>query len=218
MSEVRTNPLSTQELETKVESEFVAPLTAVRGSLELLRDIPDLSEEDRKRFLDTALRGCARLEQAVKELGDAVYAAGHKVTDESSGGVAPDEYKRYAARIKTLHDSDTIEIDFSDFRFSSNQIVNDFYDIVEDMIEASGQKWYFLVNYSDCSIWPEAWVAFAHRGKKVNVNYSLGTVRYSEPKAGEDVSSEPDSFDPNLFPSRQLALNKLEDMKAAATR
>ncbi len=214
MSEARTNPLSTLELETKVESEFVAPLTAVRGSLELLRDIPDLSEEDRQRFLDTALRGCARLEQAIKELADAVYAAGHKVKEESSG-VAPDAYKRYAARIKTLHDSQIIEIDFSAFQFSSSQIVNDFYDIVEDMIEASGHKWYFLVNYSNCSIWPEAWVAFAHRGKKVNVNYSLGTVRYSEPKPGEELSEEAGSFDPDLFPSRQLALSKLEEMKAA---
>ncbi len=218
MKEARTNPLPTLELETKVEAEFVAPLTAVRGSLELLRDVPDLSEEDRQRFLDTALRGCARLEQAVKELGNAVYAAGQKVKDESSDSVGPDEYKRYAARIKTLHHSDTIEIDFSDLRFSSNKVVNDFYDIVEDMIEASGRKWYFLVNYSDCSIWPEAWVTFAHRGKKVNVNYSLGTVRYSEPKPGEDEPTEPDSFDPDLFPSRQLALKKLEDMKAAATR
>ncbi len=214
MSEAPKNPLSTSELETKVEAEFVAPLTAVRGSLELLRDIPDLSEEDRQRFLDTALRGCARLEQAIKELANAVYAAGDKVKEEGSGKVASDDYKHYAARIKTLHDSEIIEIDFSDFRFSSNQIVNDFYDIVEDMIEASGRKWYFLVNYTDCSIWPEAWVAFAHRGKKINVNFSLGTVRYSEPKTGEDVSSEPDSFDPDLFPSRQLALNKLEEMKA----
>ncbi|GAB5470688.1 MAG: hypothetical protein Kilf2KO_37180 [Rhodospirillales bacterium] len=216
MREARANPLSTLELETKVETEFVAPLTALRGSLELLRDVPDLSEEDRQRFLDTALRGCTRLEQAVKELGDAVYAAGHKVKEQGKS-VAPEDYKRYAERIKILHDSDTIEIDFSEFRFSSNQIVNDFYDVVEDVIEASGRKWYFLVNYSNCSIWPEAWVAFAHRGKKVNVNYSLATIRYSEPNPGEDVSSEPDSFDPDLLPSRQLALSKLEEIKAAAT-
>ena len=41
---------STEALGTKLEQDFVAPLTAVRGALELLRDFPDMSELERERF------------------------------------------------------------------------------------------------------------------------------------------------------------------------
>jgi hypothetical protein len=77
-----------------------------------------------------------------------------------------------------------------------------------------------VINYRNCSIWPEAWVAFAHRGKKVNVSHSLGTVRYAPSqttgdKINEDSRSE--RFDPNLFSSREAALAKVEEMKSAIT-
>lgn len=221
MGEDQSNPYPTLALNTKVEEDFVAPLTALRGSLEILRDFPELAEDERLRFVETALRGCGRLEQAVKELGEAVYAAGKKAQASAAASVTPEEYKRYSERIKVLKVTDTIEIDFADFEFSSSRIVNHFYDVLEELIEASGSKWYFLVNYRNCRVWPEAWVAFAHRGKKVNVNYSLGTVRYTEPEAGNDGSDTTprrDSFDPDMFASRETAMARLMEMKQAATR
>lgn len=213
----KTGSDATLALDTKVEKEFVAPLTALRANLEILRDFEDLDQEERQRFLETAILACTRLEKAVEDLGTAVYSAGRQSETLSADSTsAPTPGQRYADRIEFLEDIDTIEIDFSDFEFSSSDVVNDFYDVVDERVEASGRKWYFLVNYRDCSIWPEAWVAFAHRGKKVNVNHSLGTVRYVEsetPGDGAEASAEPDQFDPDMFPSRELALARLEDQK-----
>ncbi len=207
----------TLALDTKVEKEFVAPLTALRANLEILRDFPDLDEEERRKFLETAILACTRLEKAVDELGTAVYSAGRQAeVPQSDSSSASKHDNRYAERIEFLEDIEAIEIDFSGFEFANSQIVNDFYDVVEELIEATGRKWYLIVNYRDCSIWPEAWVAFAHRGKKVNTNYSLGTVRYAETETGKDngtASADSDNFDPDMFPSRDLALAALEDEK-----
>lgn len=215
MSGESSNPYPTLELETKVEEDFVAPLTAIRGSLEILRDVAELSDDERHKFLETALRGCSRLEQSVRELGEAVYSAAGAAQADSDDDFETEHHKQYASRIHVLSDIDTIEIDYSDFVFSSSKIVDDFHEAVEELVEKSGRKWYFLVNYRNCSIWPEAWVAFAHRGKKVNVSYSLGTVRYIEPEDGEPDPTT-DSFDPDLFTSRALALARLDEIKSIA--
>lgn len=213
----KTNSDMTLALDTKVEKEFVAPLTTLRANLEILRDFPDLDAEERQKFLETAILACTRLEKAVEDLGTAVYSAGRQAEDgKPDTSSTPKHDKRYAERIAFLEDIDAVEIDFSGFEFTNSQIVNDFHDVVEEMVEATGRKWYFIVNYRDCSIWPEAWVAFAHRGKKVNANYSLGTVRYveTEPEEGDGTASfKSDDFDPDMFPSRELALAKLEDEK-----
>ncbi|MDH3694796.1 MAG: hypothetical protein OER96_09525 [Gammaproteobacteria bacterium] len=67
-----------------------------------------------------------------------------------------------------------------------------------------------------CSIWPEVWVAFAHRGKKVNLSYSLGTVRYVEKKADDsdtETSKHMARTDPDLFASHSLALAHIDAMR-----
>ncbi len=211
--DVRPHP--TLALSTKVEEDFVAPLAAMRGALEILRDFPNLGEDERLRFVETALRGCARLEKGVEELARTVYAAGQQTLSP-----APEESTRtidtagYAERIRFLDDREIVEIDFAELVFSSSQIVNDFYDVVETLIHRTGLRWYFLVNYGGCSVWPEAWVAFAHRGKRVNVAYSLGTARYDEAGGGREASS---NFDPDMFPSREAALARIAQMKSANT-
>ena len=67
-----------------------------------------------------------------------------------------------------------------------------------------------FVNYRNCTVWPEAWVAFAHRGKKVNVSYSRGTVRYDERNGDSHL------HDPDLFSSRDLAIQHIEQLRASA--
>lgn len=220
MPKERLNPHPTLALNTKVEEDFVSPLTAVRGALEILRDFPELTGEERGRFLATALRGCSHLERSVEQLATSVYAAGEQEHALASASLSLDETQPYAARIEILQESEIIEIDFSDFEFSSSKIVDDFYDAIDKVIKSTGRNWYVVVNYRNCSIWPEAWVAFAHRGKKMNVNRSLGTVRYASSQAtgdkiDEDAKSE--SFDPNLFDSREAALAKVEELKSART-
>ena len=210
----------TVALSTKVEEEFIAPLTAIRGSLEILRDFDDLSKDERTRFLDTALRGCVRLEKAVAGLAESVYDAGGETGHTSSASeLSQDEYREYASRVHILDDLHIIEIDFSSFVFKSSKIVNDFHNVIDGLIATTGRDWYFVVNYRDCRIWPEAWVAFAHRGKKINVTHSLGTVRYVEREADETkVTDEPlsASYDPNLFDSRDAAFARIAELKRSA--
>jgi len=219
MSDLQPDSSSTLALSTKVEEDFVAPLTAVRGSLEILRDFSDLTEEERKNFVERALKGCARLESSIEELARTVYAAGHETLEQSSKDGQAEEGNAYSSRIKVLHDIGVIEVDFSDFVFSSSQIVNDFYDAIEDIISDTGRDWYFIVNYRDCSIWPEAWVAFAHRGKKIKVTSSLGTVHFVEYTDDHEKATDAPlsaSYDPDMFNSRAEALARIEELKAEA--
>ncbi len=214
MSDDRSSPYTTLALNTKVEEDFIAPLTAVRGALEILRDTPDLDVAEQQRFLDTALRGCAKLGTSIQELAATVYDAGRRNSPNKSINLPEATYREYVSRVHTLDEYETIELDLSDFEFSSAAIVNEFYDVIEELVAASGRDWYFLVNYRDCRIWPEAWIAFAHRGKKINAICSLGTVRYAESVSAGDENLG-SRFDPDLFPSRDAALERIQALKAA---
>ncbi len=211
MPEKTPDQPSTLALSTKVEEDFVAPLTAVRGALEILRDHPDLGATERERFVSTALRSCRHLESAVTELAETVYAAGQQPAEPqaSRGSAAP--RTGYGERVMTLDDLDIMEVDFSNLVFANSQVVNEVHDAIEAAIKESGRKWYFLINFEDCSVWPEAWVAFAHRGKKINVNHSLGTVRYSSSADGDNRAD----LDPDLYASREMALERIEEIKGS---
>jgi hypothetical protein len=201
-------------LNTALEQDFVSPLTSIRGALEIIRDFPDLPDEERLRFLDNALQDCARLEQGVKQLAATVYTHASPETSQQpqTPGVKLDS--AYTNRFCFIEELQVAEIDFSNFVFTSSQVVNDFYDLVDQSIEASGQRWYIVVNYYKCRIWPEAWVAFAHRGKKVNVSYSLGTMRYIN---ADEEDKDPAPFDvPDMFASREDALAQVEALRNAS--
>ena len=207
----------TSTLSTKLEEDFIAPLTAIRGALEILRDYPDLSDTERQRFLNVALSGCARLEQGVADLGTSVYAAGRQENASSDAGreAVPSRTEPipsggpFTDRIRLHEDSNLVEVDFGGYVFPNTRTVNEFYDALDAIIEPTGRRWYFLVNYQDCSVWPEAWVAFAHRGKKANHAYSLGTARYAGTAAD---GAEPGA---DIFESRELALAHIESLQAS---
>ncbi len=192
-------------LSTKLEEDFVAPLTAIRGALEILRDFSDLDSAERGKFVDTALAECARLERGVDHLAETVYDAGRRA---HAADPAPATDARFAERIHLLDELDTIEVDFSDFVFDSSDTVNAFFTAIEDTLAGAGRDCFFLANYTDVRIWPEAWVAFAHRGKKITVGLSLGTVRYT---LGEGAG--PGSADADMYHSREEALAAIEDLR-----
>ena len=218
MVEESNQPHPTLALSTKLEEDFVSPLTAIRGALEILRDFPELTADERRRFVETSLRECARLENGVAQLGTTVYAAGQQ---ESLREPGHDRTGPHTSRIHLHEELEVIEIDLSDLEFRSSTMVNDFYDVLDRLIEGTGRSWYFVVNYRDCSIWPEAWVAFAHRGKKVNVSYALGSVRYVERTAeGEDAvnGAGASADDTDILPSRELAFARIAEMRRSAPR
>ena len=199
-------------LKTQLEDGFVSPLTAIRGALEILRDFPDLTGLERQQFLKAALDECVRLEFGIEQLAASVYAAAERETGQQTAGpAATDQPGAYADRIRFLPERQVVEVDYSDFVFSSSKLVNDFHDELDAQVERTGKKWYFLVNNRGYSVWPEAWVAFAHRGKKVNHSYSLGTVRYSQTDEPGDEGFESSSGE---FSSRDSALRQIEKLRA----
>ena len=94
--------------------------------------------------------------------------------------------------------------------------VEEFYDVVDAKVDESGSRWYFLVNYEGCEIHPDAWAAFAERGKRANISYGLGTVRFGVNVDVRDsirTHAQSAQFRANLFQSRDAAVLALADMR-----
>ena len=111
---------------------------------------------------------------------------------------------------------ETLEVDLSGMAFHTAAAAEAFYDVVDARVGESGSRWYFLVNYEDCEISPEAWAAFAERGKRANISYGLGTVRFGvNVNVRESIRSHAQSeqFRANLFQSRDAAVLALADMR-----
>lgn len=109
-----------------------------------------------------------------------------------------------------------MDVDFAHFTFHHSRDVNDFYDHIEDRIAATGQKWFFLINYNGCQILPSAWVAYANRGKILNQASSLGSVRYaagSETEKDIRMRAETQAFRPNIRNTRKEALALIDEMR-----
>ncbi|MCB1339670.1 MAG: hypothetical protein KDK24_01120 [Pseudooceanicola sp.] len=124
----------------------------------------------------------------------------------------------YVRRLRFDEARRVMEVDFSHFTFNNARDVNEFYDFIEERINETEKRWFFLVNLEGCQILPEAWVQYAHRGKRLNGIASLGTVRLNaspETEADIRLRAASQGFDPNLFATREAALARLADLLAA---
>ena len=113
-------------------------------------------------------------------------------------------------------DLQIMEADFSDLAFERSRDVDGFYDVLEEKLAETGRRWYFLVNYRNCTIEPEAWMAFANRGKRANLAYSNGSVRFDtsrETEASILQDAKREDFEPNLFSNRDDAIKRILDMQ-----
>lgn len=110
-----------------------------------------------------------------------------------------------------------MNVDFSNFTFHHSRDVNDVYDHIEERVKEADRKWFFLVNLENCQIMPKAWVQYAHRGKMLNIAASLGSVRYalgSETEEEIRLRAESQDFRPNLFNTREEAVERIAEMRA----
>ncbi len=124
-----------------------------------------------------------------------------------------DEIKQ---RVRFIADEELLDIDFTNLTFAHSTDVHMVYDYLEQVIMDSGRKWYFLVNYENCQIFPEAWVSYAHRGKKLNIGGSLGSVRYAPGSETEEtirMRAESQEFRPNIRNTRDEALERIAEIK-----
>lgn len=120
-------------------------------------------------------------------------------------------------RIEFAPDDEIMHVDFTDISFEHARDVNDIYDFIESQIAPTGRKWYFLINYEGTRIQSPAWVEFAARGKKLNEEFSLGSVRFaagSETETDIRLRAESQGFRPNIRNTQAEALERIEEMKA----
>lgn len=119
-------------------------------------------------------------------------------------------------RISFDDDRHIMEADFSDFHFDNSSTVNRFYDLIEDRIAATGEElWFFLINLNGTRIDSSAWVAYARRGRALNLAHSMGSVRHDaspETAAQIERAARTEAFDPNLLTTRADALVRIGQM------
>lgn len=123
-------------------------------------------------------------------------------------------------RIEFLPDEGIMDVDFSNMSFEHARDVDDVYDFIEAQIGGTGRRWYFLVNYDGTRIQSPAWVRYSQRGKRLNENWSLGSVRYapdSETEADIRLRASTGAFRPNIRNTRAEALERIAEMKAEAS-
>jgi hypothetical protein len=117
-------------------------------------------------------------------------------------------------------DEQIMYVNFSNMSFEHSRDVNDVYDFIEDQIRQTGKKWYFVINYENTRIQSPAWVQYAARGKKLNQESSLGSVRYapgSETETDIRLRAESQGFRPNIRNSLEEAMELIGEMKEAAS-
>ena len=200
---------TTLALPTKVEEGFISPLTTIRGTLEILRDYPDLDPQKLQNFVNVALRQCAVLEKSIDELASAVYAAGERDLKDGPGAQSEvQEPSEIDSRLLLRPDERVLELDLSDLTFSDSQSVNVFFDAVTHIVRQTEQQWYLILDVTGLSVWPEAWVAFAHRSKKLSTVHGLATIRVDENAEKDDT----DGVNGDL-PDKQAAYQRLAELK-----
>jgi len=121
-----------------------------------------------------------------------------------------------------FHDSlEVMEVDFSGLVFNSTDDVKNVYGAIERMLQEKQKKWYFMVNYTQTKIQPEAWFQHALSGNLLNTEYSLGTVRINtdEPikEALRNRDPDDDSFNPNAVSSTSEAADRIAEMRLSRT-
>ena len=125
----------------------------------------------------------------------------------------PDDLR---SRLRFLPADEIMDIDFSNLTIAHSGDVNVIYDFLEAEAGKTGRKWFFLVNYDHCRIFPEAWVSYAQRGKRLNIAFSLGSVRYAPGSETEEtirMRAESQEFRPNIRNTREEALARIAEMK-----
>lgn len=110
-----------------------------------------------------------------------------------------------------------MEVSFAGLTLDSIAAVDRFYDDVDQRLEQSNRRWYFLVDYADCTIPKEVWNHFSARGRNTNIKYSLSSVRFGADKKTREVmreqaESEAD-FRANLYDNREMALFALGELR-----
>jgi branched-chain amino acid transport system ATP-binding protein len=123
---------------------------------------------------------------------------------------------RFSDRIKLVDELGLLDVDFSRLAFEAKEDIDDFYDEVERRLARTNRRWYFLVDYTDCTVADELWDHFGERGQRSNTTYGLGTVRYGVSSSARRTimaRAMRNQFRANLYESREAALAALAELR-----
>ena len=123
---------------------------------------------------------------------------------------------KFRGRIKLIEPLETLDVDFSGITFTSKEDIDEFYDEVDRLLAATNRRWYFLVNYTGCSIADEVWDHFGERGKHSNITYGLGAVRFGlSASTRQTIRARAmlAQFRANVFETREEALVAVGELR-----
>ncbi len=121
-----------------------------------------------------------------------------------------------ANRFKFNEALEVLDVDWSHVTLTTNGQVDEFFDAVDRALEATGRRWYFLIDYTGCTIAPDVWDYFAARGRQANTTHGLGSVRYgATPTVRETIRARAmlAQFRANMFDTREEALVALGELR-----
>ncbi len=177
----------------------------------------DASEETRRQIERSAGTDnfdpnlFATREKAYQRLKDMPSKRVHKIVHVPN--YTPEIFRE---RVVFREDEEIMEIDLTNITLEHSRDVADLYDVLDALVEETGRKWYFLINYENTKIFSPAWVEYAARGKKLNEAASLGSVRFapgSETETDIRLRAESGGFRPNIRNTREEALERIAEMK-----
>ena len=114
-----------------------------------------------------------------------------------------------------------MEVDFKDLVFETSADIKSVYGSIEKLLDDRQKKWFFVVNYQNTKINPDAWFQHAVSGGRLNERFSLGTVRINPDEPTREALSarqqSGEDFNPNAVSTRTDALARVEELKRGQT-
>ena len=123
---------------------------------------------------------------------------------------------RFRDRLRFIEALETLDVDFSGLVFSSKEDIDEFYDEVDRLLQGTNHRWYFLVNYTGCTVADDVWDHFGERGKHSNITHGLGTVRFGVSAPMREIiraRAMLAQFRANVYETREEALGALRDLR-----
>ncbi|MEO0487238.1 MAG: hypothetical protein AAF092_15135 [Pseudomonadota bacterium] len=120
--------------------------------------------------------------------------------------------KRFVFRPK----DQILDIDFSGVNMAHSRDVHDIYNWLEHAVRATGQKWWFVMDYTGFRIQSGAWVPYDQRKTACEAEFALGTVRYApgaETETDIRLRMESRGTRPNIRNTREEALARLAELR-----
>jgi len=123
----------------------------------------------------------------------------------------------FTDRISLQWDKGIVDIDLQGVNFTNAEETYLFHDALDRAVAGTGQTWFFLTCFENCTITPEAAEQFSMRRNHSHVGFSRGAVRYGASQeldcAMVTQGSNPKAVN-RSFSDREAALSKIEEMRA----